>query len=108
MQHNNNNNNRYNCTTNIKKVSDIHKYLKYIIRPCLYKQIIKSHPSHTVRVATTIDLLQFLNPQQIHDIYARLKWNDFISSYTLYQIESCKGLESYGYKKLRRLGIVEY
>lgn len=83
------------------------EFLANILRPCLYNRIITEHPSHAVRVATTVDLLKVANltVDQIVEIYSKLGWEDWDERITRQQIESCKKLKPYGCKKLRQLGI---
>lgn len=84
------------------------KFLKGILRPCLYKNIILIHPTHDVRVSTTIDLLRFgYTPEFILSIYASLSWEDYEPSKCLTQIKSCQQYHPYSCSKLRDLKIPE-
>lgn len=87
------------------RTTDEGKFLEKLLRPCLYKRIIGKNPSHDVRVATTIDLLQFFSDREILNIYKGLGWKDWDSDTTEYQIQSCKGLIPYSCSKLIRKGI---
>ena len=100
-QNNNGNGNLSKLSTNIANIKNIHTYLEKLLRPCLYYNLITTNPKHKFRVVATIDLLQFLQPKQIMEIYSRLKWLDFNEHETLYQIEKCSHYKPYGCKKLR-------
>jgi len=93
------------CKTNIGELSDVHRYLVHILRPCLYKHIIKSNPSHKVRVISAIDLLQNLEKLQVIELFSRLDWVDFNEGITNYQVECCSRYHSYGCGKIRKYGI---
>jgi hypothetical protein len=85
-----------------------HEFLKRILRPCLYKHIIRSDPPHVVRVATTVDLLTMgLPPEDVFELYRQLKWADWDPKTTRYQIDSCRKLKPYSCKTLRRFHIPE-
>ena len=95
------------CSSTIA-TSNPNLFLEQIIRPCLYRHIISIHPSHDVRVATTIDLLNFgYSPEEILDLYSTLGWEDFEEGLCLSQIKSCKKYEPYSCSKLRKYGIPE-
>lgn len=80
-------------------------FLRPLIRPCLYRLITVQEPRHSVRVATTAELLAAdMNPADILKIYQSLKWVDFSAEYTMYQIERCKPLH-YSKNRLKQLGI---
>jgi len=79
--------------------------LKNLLRPCLYRRMIRDNPPHEVRVAATADLLQFFSPSDILNMYKTLNWIDFDADYTAYQIASIKGLTPYSCTRLRQLGI---
>ena len=81
--------------------------LEEILRPCLYRHLTMPEPSHEVRVAATIDLLQVFSPRTIADFYVQLGWIDFDYDKTLYQIGTCKKYNQYSCKKLRQLKIPE-
>jgi len=99
------NNDNLKLTTNIKNIKDIKAYLKTVLRPCLYNRIIQPDPEHLVRVATTIDLLQFLSEKQVFEIYARLKWRDWNPEITAKQIKYATKYLPYSCRRLRQLGI---
>lgn len=80
-------------------------FLKSVLRPCLYTNITTKNPQHAVRTATTIELLEFLKPQQVFDIYAKLDWVDWDPELTRYHIGECKALSHYSCDRLRVLGI---
>jgi len=80
-------------------------FLKNLLRPCLYRHMMSDNPPHVVRVASTIDLLDFFDPTEIFEVYKTLGWADWDPEVTMRQIESCKGLKPYGCKRLRKLGI---
>ncbi|MBU1037411.1 hypothetical protein KKF32_05340 [Patescibacteria group bacterium] len=82
-------------------------FLKKLLRPCLYRHMMSDHPGHAVRVASTVDLLQFFEPAKIVEMYRALGWTDWDPDETMKQIESCRRLKPYGCKKLRQLGIPE-
>ena len=82
-------------------------FLKNLLRPCLYRNMMSDHPGHAARVASTVDLLDFFSPEEIYEMYRTLGWGDWDPEVTLMQIESCKGLKPYGCKKLRSLGVPE-
>ena len=82
------------------------KFLKPLLRPCLYNRITQPEPRHAVRVAVTVDLLQAgLSKDTIFNIYKALGWRDWDPDITRYQIEHCEYLKPYSCAKLRRLGI---
>lgn len=82
------------------------EYLRRVIRPSLYKHILQSEPHHSVRVAVTVDLLEFLSPDEVFDIFSKLGWVDFDPEITKYQIISCVGLKRFSNRRLKELGIV--
>jgi len=79
--------------------------LKNVLRPCLYRHIIRSEPPHQVRVATTVDLLSFFTESEILKMYSSLGWIDWDPKQTAYQIGTCKSLRSYSCKTLRQKGV---
>jgi len=81
------------------------RFLKNLLRPCLYRHMMSDHPGHAVRVASTVDLLQFFEPTKVLEMYRVLGWTDWDPDETLKQIHSCRHLKPYGCKKLRQLGI---
>jgi hypothetical protein len=84
------------------------RFFKDILRPCLWNRILEPNPSHTVRVATTIDLLNSgVSPEQILQFYSTLGWRDFDVKDTKYQIDQIvrKKYHSYSCKRLRELKI---
>lgn len=85
-----------------------HTILQNVLRPCLYRHLVGDpEPPHVVRVAATIDLLNFFTEEEIFEMYKSLGWRDWDPDITRYQIRSCKGLKPYSCKKLRQLGIPE-
>ncbi len=83
------------------------RFLKGLLRPCLYRHMITIHPNHTVRVAATIDMLNHgYSPSEILSVYETLGWEDFEAELCLEQIKSCKQYtKPYSCTKLRKLGI---
>ena len=84
------------------------RFFKDILRPCLWNRIREPNPSHTVRVATTIDLLNSgVSPEQILHFFSTLGWKDFDVKETKYQIDQIvkKQYHSYSCKRLRELKI---
>ncbi len=79
--------------------------LKNVLRPCLYRHMLRSEPPHQVRVAVTVDLLKFFTESEILKMYSSLGWIDWDPKTTAYQIKSCKNLQSYSCKTLRKKGI---
>lgn len=82
-------------------------FLKNLLRPCLYRHMMSDHPRHSVRVASTVDLLGFFEPRKILEMYRALNWTRWDPELTLDQIYSCRHLSPYGCKRLRQLGIPE-
>ena len=112
------NDTNYNHWTPLGSIDKIpsnpHLLLEVVLRPCLYKNIIRIHPCHDVRVATTYDLiLAGYSPATILNIYSTLGWEDWDDEYTLSQIKGCKsdielkGFDRYSCTKLRALHIPE-
>jgi len=97
---------KYSETRLIEEIEIKDEFIKYILpkvlRPCLYLQIIQPNPSHFVRTAATIDLLQCFSPDEIVEIYKKLKWENFNEKITRYQVEYLmkKGLKPYSCRKL--------
>jgi len=90
--------------------SNVGRYLKPILRPCLFKKLFTFNPSHDVRVAATIDLLDMgFSENQIFKFYSQIGWEDWDESITQYQISNIKNrrYRYYSCKKLRRLGIAD-
>jgi hypothetical protein len=84
------------------------RFFKDILRPCLWNRIREPNPSHTVRVATTIDLLNSgVSPDEILRFFSTLGWKDFDVKETKYQIDQIvrKRYHSYSCKRLRELRI---
>ena len=86
-------------------VSNPSLFLRLLLRPCLYRHIIGIHPSHEVRVAATVDLLQNYNPETILEIYSTLGWEDYEEKLCYSQILSCGKYKPYSCSKLKALGI---
>ncbi len=80
-------------------------FLKGLLRPCLYRGIMEPHPRHPVRVATTVDLLQFWSQQEVLEIYSSLGWTDWDTEETRKQIASCRNLHPYYCPRLKQLGV---
>lgn len=100
--------------TSIEDLTDALKYvhnangnefLKRTLRPCLYEHIIRKEPYHAVRVAVTVDLLEFFPKEAIMNVFKSLNWLDFDSEVTSKQIDSCKRLRPYSCNKIRSLGL---
>lgn len=63
---------------NVVKSHITNRFLKGILRPCLYRHITSIHPSNDVRFYATLDLLTLgLQPDNIISIYSGLGWEDF-------------------------------
>lgn len=84
------------------KHGDVRKYLKPLLSPCLYNEILKQEPTHEIRVATTVKLLKIMEPKQIVVIFSRLGWVDYEERRTSYQVRKIlqKGLNNYSCKRL--------
>ena len=84
------------------KYGDVRKYLKPLLSPCLYNEILKQEPTHEIRVATTVKLLKIMQPKQIVAIFSRLGWVDYEERRTSYQVRKIlqKGLNNYSCKRL--------
>lgn len=86
-------------------------FLRFLLRPCLYRHITSIHPSHPVRVAVTLDLLQSYDTGTIISIYESLGWEDFSIEETTSQVLDCekrlreKQYKPYSCSKLRAFGI---
>jgi len=80
-------------------------FLEGLLRPCLYRGIMEPHPRHPVRVATTVDLLQFWSQHEILQIYSSLRWTDWDTEETRKQIASCRNLHPYYCPRLKQLGV---
>jgi len=86
---------------------DGNEFLKRILRPCLYRNILVSEPRHDVRVATTVDMLDAgLNSETIFNAFSKLGWADWDAKITRYQIEHCRYLKPFSNRRLREKGIV--
>jgi len=83
---------------------NVNYLLENMLSPCLYRGIMVSNPPHAIRVAATSELLMFLKPHQIADVYSKLGWVDYDFETTLSQIESCKKYRTFSCKKLRMIG----
>jgi len=82
--------------------------LKQILKPCLFNDITKPNPSNVGRVATTIELLQFFNYEQVADFYSVLGWIDWDRKMTVEKILTTTHLKCYSCQKLRSLGLCIY
>lgn len=81
-------------------------FLKNILRPCVYKNLIIQHPAHIIRVIATIDLLNLGYPAStILSLYSTLGWEDFEEQTTSNYINWCTKYKPYSCTKLRSLGI---
>lgn len=80
------------------------EFLRRVLRPCLYRRILGPMPSHSVRVASTVDLLKHFSSETVFNIYRQLGWADWDPDKTRYYIEHAP-TKSYSCRKLRRLGI---
>ena len=92
------------------KSGDVKRYLKPLLPPCLFNEIIKPEPSHAIRVATTAFLLMFLEPKQIENIFSRLGWVDYNQRMTHYQVQniSQRAIRPFSCKKLSFLTASKY
>ncbi len=86
-------------------LSTNNRLLKGVLRPCLYRHLAISNPRHDVRVACTIDLLNFFSPAQILKSYSELNWQDWNQDITEYQINHCRNLKPYSCGSLMKKGI---
>ena len=90
----------------IRVPANVREYLKRLLRPCIFHELLKEEPEHHIRVAATIDLLNLgFSPEEIIQIYSRLGWVDFDwkkTSYQVYQIAE-KGYRPYSCRKLREI-----
>ena len=67
------------------------KYLKTIMRPCVYRHIAAIHPGNYIRFCAALDLLFIgLSPEKITSIFSSLGWEDFDANTTLSRIEWIK------------------
>jgi hypothetical protein len=84
------------------KHGDVRKYLRPLLPPCLYNEILLQEPSHEIRVAVTAKLLKIMEPKQIVGIFSRLGWVDYEERRTSYQVRKIlqKGLNNYSCKRL--------
>ena len=92
------------------KYGDVRKYLKPLLPPCLYNEILMQEPSHEIRVAVTAKLLKIMEPRQIVGIFSRLGWVDYEERKTSYQVRKIlqKGLNNYSCKRLSVLTNSKY
>jgi len=95
-------------TSNLDKIDkSIKKFLKLLLRPCLYYYITTEEPPHDIRTATVCELrtLEF-GIEDIVAIFSRLKWCDWDESKTRYHVIRIvqKGLKRYSCRTLRELG----
>ncbi len=64
------------------------KYLKTLMRPCIYRNLAVLHPTNKIRYIATIDLLYIgLTPENITSIYSSLGWEDFDAQLTFSRVE---------------------
>ena len=84
------------------KHGNVKKYLRPLLPPCLFNEILMEEPSHEIRVAVTVKLLKIMEPKQIVGIFSRLKWVDYEERRTSYQVRKIlqKGLNNYSCKRL--------
>lgn len=63
-------------------------FLKHILRPCVYKNVLIPNPKHDFRVSSVVEMFNHgLTNSQIFAIFERLQWIDFDHSKTHYQID---------------------
>ena len=90
----------------LKIPTEVREYLKRLLRPCIFYNIIVSEPRHDARVAATIDLLLLgYSIDEIVEIFSKLNWVDFNEEFTRYQVQQIKDrhYKPYGCRKLRKL-----
>jgi hypothetical protein len=84
------------------------EFFRQILRPCLWNRLHEPEPSHDVRVASTIDLINSgVSPDEILRFFSTLGWRDFDIEDTRYQIQhiASRKYHSYSCKRLRELKI---
>ena len=91
-------------------VTNPHKFLQRLLRPCLYRSITSKKPPNVVRVAVVADLLRLsFSEQEIYSALSRLEWDNFSSNITRYHIhrlsEMGNDLPSYSCSRLSAEGI---
>ena len=92
--------------TNPITTSNPNLFLQNLLRPCIHKNLIVTHPSHLIRVIATIDLLNMgFSVDSIVDLYSTLGWEDFDEHITRKYVIWCKKYRPYSCTKLRQLGI---
>jgi len=90
----------------LRAPENIREYLKRLLRPCIFEELLRAEPYHFIRVAATIDLLRLgFTIDEIVKMYSLLGWTDFDYDKTRYQVEHIaeKGYSPYSCKKLRKL-----
>lgn len=84
------------------------KYLKAILRSCIYRAITHIHPTHTVRVIAVVDLHVLGIPDdQIVSLLSTLGWEDFNEQITRHFLSYCKKYKSYSCSKLKEIGVCD-
>ncbi len=83
-------------------------YLKPLIRECLLHHIVRANPGHYVRLATTFELLQIFDVEQVVSLYKKIGWYDWNEDYTRYQVAKAVGNKPYSNKKLYSMFIHNY
>lgn len=98
----------FNGSSNLNNINkSIKKFLKLILRPCLYYFITTEEPPHDIRTATVCELLALeFSPEEIIAIFSKLNWADWSESITRYHVYHIanKRLKRYSCKRLRELG----
>ena len=103
--------NRYNSTGLVQVLQTRtveNRFLKSVLRPCLYSSITDKDPRHHIRVAATIDLLGAgFSESQIISTYSTLGWVDFDFEKTSSYVRGIaqKNYQSYSCAKLREQGL---
>lgn len=82
-----------------------HLLLQNVLRPCLYRHIMRHHPLHYVRAAVTADLLGFFSKEEVFKMYQELNWDEWDPEITKKMIESCTYLKPYSCTRLKQLGV---
>ena len=67
--------------------------LHLLVRPCIMREVLKSHPTHFIRLAFVSEMIGLgFSEQQINEVIKHLNWED-------YQEETTKGFVSELYRK---------
>lgn len=89
-------------SSSIETPLNANKYLKEMLRPCIYYEIIGPDPPHEIRLAAAAELLQFFNPDEVVGWFRQLGWVDWIEKTANHQVRSCVGLKPFSCRRLKR------